>query len=240
MFCFESRIRYSECDASRKLSPEALLNYFQDCSPFQSETLGVGFDYLIPRNLVWVLASWQIIIHRMPGLMEEIVVGTFPYDFKGFLGSRNFFLKTKDGEMLAEANSFWTLLNFDTMKPAMPTKEHLAPYVIEPKLDMEYAGRKISVGDGGQVSEPIIVRKQHLDSNNHVNNGQYINIASDYLPEGFDIYQIRAEYKKQAHLGDVFLPYVVTEKDKVVVSLRDENGGVYMNAEFTARNGERK
>jgi acyl-ACP thioesterase len=100
---------------------------------------------------------------------------------------------------------------------------------------MEYAGRKIVVGNDGETKESIVVRKQHLDSNNHVNNGQYISIAGDYLPEGFDIYQIRAEYKKQAHLHDVFVPYVVTEDKKIVVSLRDENGAVYMNAEFTAR-----
>ena len=156
------------------------------------------------------------------------------------MGSRNFLMKTKDGELLATANSLWTLLNFETMKPSMPTKEHLSMYRVEEKLDMEYAGRKIVVGDVGQVMEPVMIRKQHLDSNNHVNNGQYINIASDYLPDGFDIYQIRAEYKKQAHLGDVFVPYVVTEAEKIIVSLRDENGGVYMNAEFTARNGERK
>ena len=235
MFCFESRIRYSECDASCKLSPEALLNYFQDCSTFQSETIGAGFDYLVPRNLVWVLASWQIVIHRMPSLMEEVVIGTLPYDFKAFMGFRNFFMKTKDGEMLATANSLWTLLNFNTMKPANPSAEHLTKYPVEPKLDMAYAGRKITVGAGGAVQEPVIIRKQHLDSNNHVNNGQYINIASDYLPEGFEVHQIRAEYKKQAHLHDVFLPYVVTEEDKVTVSLQDENGAVYMNAEFSAR-----
>ena len=235
MYCFESRIRYSECDASRKLSPEALLNYFQDCSTFQSETIGAGFEYLGPRNLVWVLASWQIVIHRLPSLMEEVVIGTLPYDFKGFLGYRNFFMKTKEGEMLATANSLWTLLDFEIMKPSMPTQEHLSMYPVEERLDMEYAGRKIVVGDGGQAQEPVIVRKQHLDSNNHVNNGQYINIARDYLPEGFDVYQIRAEYKKQAHLHDIFVPYVVTEADKVTVSLQDENGGVYMNAEFAAR-----
>lgn len=235
MFSFESKIRYSECDASRKLSPEALLNYFQDCSTFQSETIGAGFDYLLSRNLAWVLASWQIVVHRYPRLMEEVVVGTLPYDFKGFLGSRNFLMKTKEGEMLATANSLWTLLDFSTMKPAIPTAEHLEKYPVEPKLDMEYAGRKIVVGNDGETREPIVVRKQHLDSNNHVNNGQYISIAGDYLPEGFDIYQIRAEYKKQAHLHDVFVPYVVTEDKKIVVSLRDENGAVYMNAEFTAR-----
>jgi len=235
MFCFESKIRYSECDSSCRLSPEGLLNYFQDCSTFQSETIGAGFSYLMPRNLVWVLASWQIVIHRYPALMEEVVVGTLPYDFKGFLGSRNFCMKTKEGEMLATANSLWTLLDFSTMKPVAPTPEHLAKYPVEPKLDMEYAGRKIVVGNHGEEREPMVVRKQHLDSNNHVNNGQFISIASDYLPPGFDIYQIRGEYKRQAHLHDVFVPYVITEADRIVVSLRDEKGIPYMNAEFLAR-----
>lgn len=233
MFCFESKIRYSECDASRRLSPEALLNYFQDCSTFQSEELGVGFDYLKPRNLVWVLASWQIVVQRYPEFGEEVIVGTLPYDFKGFMGSRNFFMKTKTGELLACANSLWTLLNFDTMKPAVPAAEHLEKYPVEPRLDMEYAGRKIAVGPEGRQQEPITIQKQHLDSNNHVNNARYVSIALNYLPEAFEIHQIRAEYKKQAHLYDVLVPYVLAEAHKVVISLRDANGSVYMNAEFT-------
>mgnify|MGYP003442004741 FL=1 len=90
MYCFDSRIRYSECDSDCKLRLEALLNYFQDASTFQSEELGAGFEYLVPRNLVWVLASWQIVINRYPILGEKVVIGTHPHDFKGFLGSRNF------------------------------------------------------------------------------------------------------------------------------------------------------
>ena len=60
MYIFDSRIRYSECDGQCKLRPEALLNYFQDVSTFQSEDLGVGIAYLMPRKLVWVLAAWQV------------------------------------------------------------------------------------------------------------------------------------------------------------------------------------
>ena len=235
MYCFESKIRYSECDASRKLSSDALLNYFQDCSTFQSEELGVGFGYLIPRNLVWVLASWQIVVHRYPQMGESVIVGTFPYDFKGFLGYRNFLMKTKAGEILAEANSLWTLLRFDTMKPVNPEAELLEKYTIEPKLDMDYAARKIQLGDNVVKCEPVIVRRQHLDSNQHVNNGQYISIAKEYLPESFEIFQIRAEYKKQAHLHDVLIPCVLQEENRVAVSLQDEKGTVYMNAEFMAR-----
>ena len=37
MYQYQTRIRYSELDESGHLKPEALLDYFQDCSTFQSE-----------------------------------------------------------------------------------------------------------------------------------------------------------------------------------------------------------
>lgn len=232
MYSFGSRIRYSECDAQCKLRLESLLNYFQDASTFQSEELGVGFAYLMPRNLVWVLAAWQIEVTRYPALGEEVEVGTFPYDFKGFMGSRNFFMRTKNGEMLARANSMWTLLNFDTMKPALPSAEMLEKYPVELRLDMEYAGRKIVVPESGCMEEMITIRKQHLDSNNHVNNSQYVSMAVNYLPGDFPIKGLRVEYKKQAHLGDELYPYVAKEESVITVSLRDAQNNIYVNVEF--------
>lgn len=232
MYSFDSKIRYSECDDKRRLRTEALMNYFQDASTFQSETLGVGFLYLVPRNLVWVLVSWQIEVYRYPELGEEVETGTLPYDFKGFMGFRNFLMKTKDGELLAQANSVWTLLSFDTMKPAIPPKDMLDKYPVETRLDMEYAGRKISVPEGGSCQTPIIVQKQHLDSNNHVNNTQYVSMVLNCLPIDFEIKQLRVEYKKQAHLGDVLIPYLAEAEDLVVVSLRGEDASVYVNVEF--------
>ncbi len=232
MYSFDSKIRYSECDAQCKLRLESLLNYFQDASTFQSEELGVGFSYLVPRNQVWVLAAWQIEISRYPALGEEVETGTFPYDFKGFVGSRNFFMKSKSGEMLAKANSVWTLLNFDTMKPVIPSAEMLEKYPIEPRLAMDYAGRKIMVQEGGVCEDAIVIRKQHLDSNNHVNNSQYVSMAVNYLPEDFVIEGLRVEYKRQAHLGDELVPYVVSGESVITVSLRDAQGSVYVNVEF--------
>lgn len=234
MFCWDSRIRYSECDAQCRLTLGGMLDYFQDTSTFQTEDLGVGIEYLKPRNLVWVLASWQIEISRYPVLGEEIQVATVPYDFKGFLGYRNFLMRTKEGEVLAKANTLWTLLHFDTMKPALPPDEMLEKYPVEPRIEMNYAGRKIPLQKEGVTKEPIIVRRQHLDSNHHVNNSQYVSLAANYLPEGFMVGQLRTEYKRQAHLDDVMIPYIVNENNRIVVSLRDQEGQVYMNAEFTA------
>lgn len=232
MYSYDSRIRYSECDDKCKLKLEALMNYFQDASTFQSEDLGVGLSYLMPRNLVWVLVSWQIEIARYPELGEQVEICTFPTSFKGFMGTRNFFMRTKEGEMLAKANTLWTLLNFDTMKPAMPPAEMLEKYPLEPKLEMRDAGRKIVIGENGEKQEPIVVRKHHLDSNHHVNNAQYVSMAVECLPEDFEIAGLRVEYKVQAHLNDVLVPYVVQDEEKIVVSLRDETDAVYVNVEF--------
>ena len=46
-------------------------------------------------------------------------------------------------------------------------------------------------------------------------------------------HQMRAEYKKQALLGDVFHPGVKKEEGKVVVSLSNESGEPYAVVEFT-------
>jgi hypothetical protein len=44
MYTFESRVRYSECASDARLSLLGLVNYLQDCSCFQSESLGIGIE----------------------------------------------------------------------------------------------------------------------------------------------------------------------------------------------------
>ena len=177
MYCFNSRVRYSECDHKGRLSLEALLNYFQDCSTFHSEDIGVGLAYVKEHGIVWVLSSWQIDVLRYPDLCEEIEIGTFPYEFKGCFGYRNFIMKTKEGEVLARANTLWTLLNLNTMKPARLTPRMQEAYVLEEKLEMRYEDRKVHLAEHGRNEEEIQVKKHHLDTNNHVNNGQYVDMG---------------------------------------------------------------
>lgn len=232
MYFFDGRIRYSETDNNGKLTLMSLLNYFQDCTTFHSEDLGLGIEYLADKHLVWVLSSWQIVVMRYPGLCEHVKIGTQPYEFKSFLGSRNFVMMTEAGEYLAKANSLWSLLSTDTLKPAVPTDEMLQGYTLADRIEMGYAPRKIAVPEGGSAGNPIVVKKHHLDINNHVNNGQFVDMAMDFLPQGSGVGQLRAEYKKQALLGDVLYPYVAGEGTRRVVSLNDEAGRPYAIVEF--------
>lgn len=232
MYAFDGRIRYSETDSEGKLTLDALLNYFQDCSTFHSEDVGLGIAYMKEIGQVWVLSAWQIVVNRYPKLGDKVKIVTLPYELKAFLGYRNFAMLDEQGEYLAKANSLWSLLDIRTGKPVMVNEAMQKGYGIDEKLEMDYAPRKITVPQGGELREPVVVKKHHLDTNHHVNNGQYVNIAMEYLPDDFMIHQMRAEYKKQAFLDDVLHPYVVQTENGYIICLQDENGKPYVSVDF--------
>lgn len=211
---------------------QSLLDYFQDCSTFHSEDIGLGVDYFRQIHQVWLLSAWQICVNRYPKVYEQIVIGTAPYDFRGFIGCRNFEMKTKEGEVLAYANSIWSLMDTEKMVPVKPNEKMLAGYVLEEKYPMAYAPRKIAVPKDGAEEEPFTVKPHHLDTNHHVNNGQYVRMAMDYVPEKLKVRQLRVEYKIQAVLGDMIYPVVCSTDGTYVVSLNKADGKPYCIVEI--------
>ena len=192
-YSFNSRVRYSETGEDGRMTLPGVLNYFQDCCTFHAESIGLGGEVLKARNRAWVLSSWQVVVDEYAKMGTEIKITTVPYEFKGFMGMRNFIIEDAEGKKLAWANSNWTHLDISTGLPA-----RLTP----------------------------------ADTDNYVHNCQYVCMAEDFLPESFKIYQMRAEYKMQAKLGDVICPKVKTETDKVVVSLDNIEGKAYAILEF--------
>ena len=144
MYEFQSRVRYSETDMDAKLSLTGIMNYFQDCSTFQSEDCGVGLSYLEREKKAWLLSSWQIQILEQPKLGDMIFVATWPYEIRGIYGLRNFVILDADRRYLVKANSCWFLLDTEKGKPIRVTRKDVDAYgAEEPKLSMEYAPRKI-------------------------------------------------------------------------------------------------
>lgn len=235
MYEFKSRVRYSEVGEDKKLTLNSIINYFQDCSTFQSEELGVGLACLEERKHAWILSSWQIVIARYPELTEEITVGTWPYEFGIFSGTRNFIMKDAAGKPLAYANSLWIYLNMETGRPDRVPEDILAKYHLEEKYPMNYASRKVPMPIEAEPGEAFPVKKHHLDTNHHVNNGQYIAMAKDFLPDGIVICEMRTEYKKSALLGDMIYPWIQKTEEGCVVALCDEQKKPYAVVELKTK-----
>ncbi len=232
-YSFESRVRFSEVGPDSRITLSSILDYFQDCCTFQVESIHQGQKDLLLRNRLWVISSWQLIVDRYPDQSEKIVITTMPYKLHGFIGLRNFTMKTEAGEMLAYANSYFTYLDTTTGLPTRLTEEDLRGYVLDEKLDMDYSPRKISLPDHMEPQDPIKITLHFLDSNGHVNNGQYIRFAQNYLPAGHQIRQMRAEFKKQGYLGDLFYPFLALTDSSLTVCFLDSENELYATIEFT-------
>lgn len=231
MYSFSTRVRYSETDASLQLSYPSIINYFQDCSIFHSEELGIGIQFLKERDRVWLMNSWQIEILRLPRFGETLHVNTWAYDFKTMFGYRNFTLTGQDDAPAVLANSVWVFTDTGTGHPTRVTEEYAAYYPLEPALPMDYAPRRIALPKEWTPAAPITVTVSHIDSNQHVNNAQYVAMASALLP-CTDYRRLRVEYKKSARLGDILYPRLTVQEDSCTVVLAAEGGRPFAVMEF--------
>lgn len=226
-YTFDSKVRFSEVDHTGRITLPGIINYFQDCSTFQSESIGLGVDYFAEHNRAWVLTYWQVVIEEYPRLAQEINIATWATEFKSMLGKRNFCMTDAEGKKLAYANSVWAYMDMKKGRPVRPSAEEVEPYGSGEPLEMDYQPRKIKLPESAVKKEPFAVRKYHIDTNEHVNNCQYVQMALEVLPEETRVRQIRVEYKKSAVLGDVIFPKVAREENRIVTELCDENGKPY-------------
>lgn len=235
MYQLNSKVRYSEVNLKSKLTCHALLNYLQDSSTLHSEMLGDKGADLRKQNMAWVLSFWQICIEEMPRLSEDICVKTWPYYTKGLFGLRNFCMENEKGQKNVKANSVWVLVDTKTGRPIRIPEEVASLYPDEPKLDMDYCDRKIAVPSIYEEMPQVLVSKCFIDTNNHMNNGKYVMVAEEYLPENFKVKEIRVEYKNAAVYGDVLIARVTIEEDAVTVVLVDECGKIYATVLFLSK-----
>ncbi len=237
MYTFVSRVRYSEVNSNKRMTLAALLDYLQDCCTFQSEELGVGVDYLARERVAWVLSSWEIEILRYPAMGEEIRVMTWPYDFKGFYGYRNFCVEDAWGETLVRANSVWVFMDMERMRPTRICGQMVDAYrgEIAGALPGSWANRKTVIPLGGEKGEPMRVARFHIDTNHHMNNGRYVQFAEEFLPGRTLVGRLRVEYKNAAVLGDVLYPKVTEEAGCTTVVLSDQKEKPYAIVQFSHR-----
>lgn len=233
MYIMKNRVRYSECGDDNRLKISAIINYFQDCTTENSEQLGVGHAYLKEQRRAWILNSWQVYIKRRPKVGEEIEVSTWATGFKGVFGPRDFAMKTTDGEELICAHSLWVYIDTETGRPVKPQQDEIEVYGVEEPLPIASVSRKIILPESAVSVDTFRVHKYHIDTNRHVNNGKYVELAAEAIPEDFHVAGIRVEYRKAAVYGEQIVMKQVEQDGCIYVGLCDTEGTPYAVVEFT-------
>jgi acyl-ACP thioesterase len=231
----------SNSDMNGQLRFDAAMDMMQDCSALWTESEGAFKKYLRDNNLIMILVNRQADVLRMPLYKEHLTIETSIYECKGAFGLRNTVIYDEAHTPCIVSWATGAFVNSDTGRPFRLPPEITDHIVLDPKIEMEYAGRRIDIPEAPILSEgkkfpPVTVTPLEIDVNRHMNNGHYIKIALRYLPAGFTISRFRIEYKKPAAEGDRVYP-VITEAagDKLYILLTDERDLPYAVMEFTGK-----
>lgn len=237
MYTYNTEVRYSQIDSDALMTLSAMVDDIQDCSTMHVAKRGMPTMKLRQEhNQAWILNSWQIVIERRPKLGELIDVSTIPYEFKGGCGFRNFLIEDENKEKIVKVNSVWTLINATSGFPMRVSDEAKTGIELDEKLDMEYLPRKIELPEGEFKENGIVeVKRSQLDTNNHVNNARYIDIALDYIPEDLDVYMLRVQYNLPARKGDKIVVKTYSKDKLYYVLLESMDKELYVALEFTER-----
>ena len=183
MYSFSARVRYSEVDEQGNQTITSIMNYLQDCATFHGEDVGLGVEYHTARNHAWMMASYEILVYERPKMGDRIVIDSWPYSFRGPYGFRCFEIRSPEGKLYVQADSQWFLYDTVQKRPAKVLPEDCAGYQAEGdrRLDMPPFERKITTAPGSEwiPAEPVVIGRHHLDTNHHVNNAQYVEIARE-------------------------------------------------------------
>ena len=232
MYSFESKVRFSEVDTTHTITLPAIVNYFQDCSTQQSEEIGLGIEVLKEKGRAWILSSWQIEVERYPKIGEKIKICTWPTSFNGLFGMRNYCIIDAEGKIVAKAHSIWVFMDIVKGRPTKPTPEDIATYELEEPLEMNLESRKITISKEFIDKTVMPVYRYQIDTNEHVNNCQYIQMALEAMPEYNKVSKVQVEYKKSAVLGDD-IHVKVDSNDENIVVLTDSKNTVFTIVKFT-------
>ena len=223
MFVWNTKIMYSQLGRNCALSLPALLDLFQDIATLHAHEMGSGLEYLYSIDRAWIMSRWRVRLGNLPRCGDDVTVRTRAYECRRALNRRAFALVDGDGQVLAQADSLWTLIDTKTGGP-VNAADIVQPYLTPGEgPELGDLPRKVQLPEDAVAGQPFAITADLLDTNHHVNNGQYVRIALDSLNKDCRIRQLRAEYKKQSYLNDVLTPYVSASEDGIyVVVLKDE------------------
>ena len=220
MYSLKYKVTTSTCDSEGRLKLCSALQMMQDCSEMWIDSEPGVKRYFAEQHMAQLLATRQVEIVRVPEYKEELTVTTSVYGMKPMFGFRNTFIYDAEGKPCYKTWSMGAFVDKSAGKLKRVDDATMASMSLEPQLEMDYKDRRIILPkEDGEVLEPVKVLRADIDYNRHVNNANYVRMAMELLPEGFDVKGLRVEYRVAAKLGDMLVPTLYHTAAALIVSL---------------------
>lgn len=221
-FYSKASIGFYECDCFSEAKASTILKRLTDFAGVDYADQGYGREYLLSRDMAFLVSRASLKILKPILSDQPLIFATYERGTKGPLFYRDLYITNETGELLAASKTAWLLCNPSTRKL-------LRPSALGKQIEGQWE-RQLDCGDTKRLSMPEnsvfvgerAIRYSDLDSNGHVNNGVYADIACDFLPfelfEKCRISELFINFQREAKLGESMSIYTNINQNTATVT----------------------
>lgn len=210
-------VGYSSVGKNLAITNSGLLRIFEDIATMHGTAVNDGLWDTTDR---WVLLCYQVDVRRRPKLGQELTVKSWNRDMKGVTSCREFEVYDEAGELTVTAISNWVRIDGNTGKLQRLTKELFDQYGSEPERGNFPSPwiTKLREPEAGACTYRCTVERYFIDTNDHLNNVHYMDLALCALPEA--VYE-GGEFDRFT----IYYRKAVLLQEEVCCSYHEDEGG---------------
>ncbi|MEI3152567.1 MAG: acyl-ACP thioesterase domain-containing protein [Eubacteriales bacterium] len=111
------------------MTPEAVLRIFENTGSHHSDSVGDSLISGTAAGVAWIVAEWNVRIHRTPAYGEKLIQSTYAVGLKPSIQcKRRMEIRTAAGELCAEGNAVLVRVDVSTGRLVKPAEELIALY----------------------------------------------------------------------------------------------------------------
>lgn len=231
MFEKEFLVEYTDIDKNNKLSYYGLLKWLQEIGCLHVSELEYGLDNVSKTGFVWILLNWKIKIFSRPSWKTTLHIKTWPSKIVHTICYRDYEILDKQGNRIAIATSNWVLFDIRTNRIARATPEITQKFTSNEGRVFDTEIQKLNDPKTFENTFTYTILRKDIDTNNHVNNLNYITFALEALPEevynNTEFSNIEIMYKKQCMLGDTInCNYHKENENEHIITIKSHNNSI--------------
>ncbi len=198
-------VMYKDIDTNYNLRIRNLIEYIQESSIAHSDLLGYTVERLVEDNTSFILSNMHVKISRLPKYKEKFSIDTWVPKLKGFSSERAYVIRDESNTPIIWVSSKWVFYDTANRKPLKMTPNVIDLFKSSRGSQFETKYRDIDI-DFEKISfTKSFVLRDEIDSNDHVNNTNYLKWAYNALPNSH--YQktprnIIISFKNECVFGD--------------------------------------
>lgn len=213
-FCHIITAGYADSFNGRSVQPSALMSFLEEAAAEHCRKIGLDIFSLLDAGQGWVLTGGALNVMRYPDYGEQLFIETWISSWKKFSGIREYRIRSRNGDIIAEGGGRWVYWNMETRKPeAVPQKFRDSWYTSDdspyrsmyPASDTPVFPEPVpETGAGCSIN--LNVRRGDVDLYGHLHNTTYMDWLMEAVPDSLyrtsEPVKFGIRFFGEARLGD--------------------------------------